>query len=1763
MKNITLPTFLALFFLLSLQSLVWGQSFEIKNSPTSINYSDGVYIYSQTVPTTGTRWWRAQMENVGSDVKVTLAPSSGMGNRCKIKVVLLRKDVVPSQQIANLSYNCRFSNISFDIPANHLPATGNTINYALVIEPVGYACDNGERCVGADGVNSANSAFNRHIIADFEVTKIPKPPVPTNIQASDGNHCDKVRITWDAASGAEEYLVYRGSVYLGKTTATSYDDYGASTSVATFRVRARNGSGTSNFGSDSGYKASIPSAPASVIASDGTYNNLIKITWSKSFGATRYIVLRNGNLIGDVGENVTEINDYTPQASANTLYGYEVFAVNDCGISSARIDGGYRCSNYSFEVGLQTNTPLIKAHRKNIHATIKNNGTEDFSGTLYLSWHQGNGVFIDDLDRKTITLKPGEEVTLQSDNKPIISNAGDYNVLVKYRDPDAYGACANLTTITNQDVRVKGKVYTTSLPTDVNGDPINMLTGEFLWGHNDFLINTIEGAIPFQRTYKSRADYKSGFGHKWTHSFNIYLEIESDLWTLHESDGNEMYFVPDGSGGSQARPLFSTDTLYVQSFVYYLKKKDGTTYKFNHLGDLLEIKFPSGNAFYFGYGTASNGTNRLENIIFPQGRNLTLVYDVLDRIIQVKDNAGRSTFYQYNSSDYLTQATNVRGGHVRYYYDTNAQLVTIKDARGNTAVFNTYNSDGQVVAQLDAYNKTSTIAYDNPVENATTFTNPLGYKTIYYHDAYYRLTRIENHLGKSRAIAYDGFSYRPKIISDENNDSTQFAYDAKGNITQVINALGSSTSIAYNSANYPVSVTNSLSHSVNITYNSNNKPTQIDFPNNSNIKIGYFGNGLPSFITNQNHQTYSFLYNSYGDMQELDTPTGSYVMQYDNAGKIISVRDRNGKTTLIETDNYDNVTKITDPLNQTIQRVFNENGYLTEQKDKNRNATFFEYDKRNLLTKIIDANANETLFSYDNLGRLTKITDAEGHHITYGYDELNRLIGITNHLGVVVQTFGYDGVGNRTWAKDTRGKGNAFTYNKLRQLLTVTNEFGHTDSLSYNTLGQVTAVKNAKGQTTTFTYDVMGWLATVTDPMNGMVTYTRNNLGNITNINDANGKNTQITYNTQNLPQLITYPGSIPYKRSFVYDKEGFLSSYTDEDGITATITRNDNYQATNVVYSNGKNESFVWDANGWLTSATNSQGTTSFTYDQVGNVTQINDVFGQDIEYTYDKVYNRTSITYPGGSLALPHTVTTIYNELNLSTQTADWLGNYAKRFYNDNYQLDSVYNSNGSSIKITYDDLQRITSYANREANGAIINQHLLIYDKNNRIVKDQSILPEQLTLSPTIEAYTRGDDGRLNQAGSKTYTHNKRGARTATASATTESFTWGETDLLTNYTKDGITTNNYFDAFGNRIKKEKTGNQTRYLLDLNSGLPQVLQEQDNAGNTKANYIYTPNALGWRLDENNKASFYAYSFNGHTLGLTNEAGLLTDKYAYDLFGDHAKHVGSSPQPFTYLGKFGVMEESKGFYHIRARFYDASSGAFISKDSYPASITNTQSLNRYHYGFNDPLTFVDVDGLKAKKIARGKNSLSRKSAKAQSKNNTQKAQDIISHYNLKGSLPDFPDELQGELVYLPVVDGVGAIVIGAKVIAVVGANYAIVGAKAVLRKFGRNTLNAVRNYFRRRSAKILEQAAKGRGNFDLGTSNSDEAIRLGKEWVGKGYTTKVGDKGGTILISKNKLRQFRYPQQKRLGNYQANFERRDIPRKKWTHNGHLEIIFD
>ncbi|NOS73213.1 MAG: RHS repeat-associated core domain-containing protein [Methyloglobulus sp.] len=70
-------------------------------------------------------------------------------------------------------------------------------------------------------------------------------------------------------------------------------------------------------------------------------------------------------------------------------------------------------------------------------------------------------------------------------------------------------------------------------------------------------------------------------------------------------------------------------------------------------------------------------------------------------------------------------------------------------------------------------------------------------------------------------------------------------------------------------------------------------------------------------------------------------------------------------------------------------------------------------------------------------------------------------------------------------------------------------------------------------------------------------------------------------------------------------------------------------------------------------------------------------------------------------------------------------------------------------------------------------------------------------------------------------------------------------------------------------------------------------------------------------------------------------------------------------PQPFKYAGQVGVFAEDNNLYYMRARYYDANIGRFISED--PAGFSG--GLNLYAYVGGNPIMLLDPTGLGAERL--------------------------------------------------------------------------------------------------------------------------------------------------------------------------------------------------
>ena len=334
-------------------------------------------------------------------------------------------------------------------------------------------------------------------------------------------------------------------------------------------------------------------------------------------------------------------------------------------------------------------------------------------------------------------------------------------------------------------------------------DPISVTSGAFLWGHNDIIISTIEGAMPFQRHYNSRADYTTSLGHRWKHNFDITLSIKSNRWTLRDEKGGEVYFIPSGDGGSQALRPYVKDTLFFLNSFYNLEKINGEKWIFDVKGKLVRKEHPSGNTTYIIY----NNNDDIESISFPGGRLLNFEYNSQKHLIKVYDNAGRTLNYKINTQNELVESIGVRGYATRYTYNGRHHMLTVTDPNKNVVVENTYSTNGKVLTQKDANGFLTSFTYSRYF---TKVTDPFGERETYFLDDNQRVNRVQDKLGHIKIIEYDDDNNNISTFTDENSNQTKTLSDNFGNIIQIINAIEENTEIEYSNDHLPCGVKNLL-----------------------------------------------------------------------------------------------------------------------------------------------------------------------------------------------------------------------------------------------------------------------------------------------------------------------------------------------------------------------------------------------------------------------------------------------------------------------------------------------------------------------------------------------------------------------------------------------------------------------------------------------------------------------------------------------------------------------------------------------------------------------------------------------------------------------------------------------------------------------------------------------------------------------------------------------------------------------------------------
>jgi len=478
---------------------------------------------------------------------------------------------------------------------------------------------------------------------------------------------------------------------------------------------------------------------------------------------------------------------------------------------------------------------------------------------------------------------------------------------------------------------------------------------------------------------------------------------------------------------------------------------------------------------------------------------------------------------------------------------------------------------------------------------------------------------------------------------------------------------------------------------------------------------------------------------------------------------------------------------------------------------------------------------------------------------------------------------------------------------------------------TYDGNGNVLTRIDGNGALTTYTYDELNHLKTIDYPDGATpdVTFTYDTDGRRTGMDDWTG-HTEWQYDV--LGRLI----------SVVHPNGGFIQyGYDLANNITDLRYGFPNSTVTLMQYT--------FDEENRLTSATNvgTSETTTYTYNDAGEVLRRTLPNGVTSDYSYDTDGRFIGIDHSkeGGTRVAQFTyaLDTDGKRIQLNKDTADSGQSSLSFQYDSSRRLKTALSSNGASESFTYDALGNRTEYATSGAEGARgVNYS---YDSENRLLRTTSN-------GQTKETFFYDRQGSLMER------------RPGDGSMGT-TYTYDYERRLVAVSVDGLNIQYRYNGDGELVSLRKNGVETLLLNDCNSRLSRALVEYTPGASDMRVYIYGNELL---MEIEGDGSFFPIldSIDGSIERWLDRAGTTIATNSYTSFGAVTSFTGIRRS----LG-FHCERQEPGIdlVFLRARFYDPTTGRFLTRDGAPTQALRPSSLHRYTFAENDPVNNRDPSG--------------------------------------------------------------------------------------------------------------------------------------------------------------------------------------------------------
>jgi RHS repeat-associated protein len=1001
------------------------------------------------------------------------------------------------------------------------------------------------------------------------------------------------------------------------------------------------------------------------------------------------------------------------------------------------------------------------------------------------------------------------------------------------------------------------------------------------------------------------------------------------------SNGYRIMAYLDRNGNSWTYSYANTNTVLPQSV------SDG-------LGRSLQFTFASTPAFEM--------RRALTSITDQAGRNVSFDAVALAYYTAVTDAAGKKTLFGFDSSKYLSQVTRPLGNI------PTRQTYALAAFNGKPEV--------RTVSQTDALGNATTLGYDS-VSNKLTITYP-----------------------DNKSDVFSSFDNNGAIqsITDAAGNKSTFTQTPQGQTSGATDRLGGVTSYTYHPESGKIqSVTNPKGKTITFTYSSQTQNfsnpavpgetvsftfynlTKIDYPDKTNEQFTYDIKGNCVQWQDRAGALTAFTYNSQGQLLTVLNPAGgSATYAYNLDGTLASSKNSDTGITTYSYDVYKRPVQSTLPDGSTVQYTYDLNNRITSVTDGRGNNTNYSYDDNGNLLRITNAADKSVQYAYDQMDRLVSITNTLGKVTAYAYDVRGRISKLTDPSGIAT-TFSYDARGwinqvtqanqNHKWTYNNEGAATAFvtplgsnlqkTLDPTGYISGITTPNGGNFSLAYDDMQRLKSLTDPLTRLTQYGYDARGLLTSVVLPDGSKAQYERNASGWLTKITDLNAKVWSLSRSS--MGRLLATTDPLNRVKQYTYDNRGRLSQIAFPDGGTVTFSRDPLGNPARMLYSNGPDLSFTYDVLSRLIKA----GNLEFSYNDAGRITNNTDG-AVSWGTTRDDAGRVISATYANGAFAVNYSYDPV---TGLLASVKDTLTQSQVQFtYDADRHLTGMARSNGINSTLTWDSLSRLTGIRDGSTGKAPLLESQATLDAAGQVTQSRLNLPLDpgTLLSNETTQFTYDGAGQISSPG---YTYDARGRLLTDKSRT---YTWDGASRLIGV---GDATLSYSNL-GTLQSRTTAGKTIRYHTHFGLSARPIVAEQDGGSQQFLKYyIWTPDGkLLYTIDTSNGNAVYFYHFDraGSIVALTNSGGNLTDSYAYTPNGRLLSHQGNIDQPFTFMGYFGVRQEGSGgtLYQMRARYYDAVSGRFLSPEPRWPFLLDPRQLNPYSYALNNPLNYGDISGL-------------------------------------------------------------------------------------------------------------------------------------------------------------------------------------------------------